>query len=90
MGRWRRRGEGCDSLRYQLNQFIFPRPGYSNGGDIVLCMSQLNLSARAYHHRRSVKPARTIVDLAGRGAARSPALPGTPAPGDMVEIEIRS
>jgi magnesium chelatase family protein len=33
------------------------------GGDIVLCMSQLNLSARAYH--RLLKLARTIADLAG-------------------------
>jgi magnesium chelatase family protein len=28
-------------------------------------MSQLNLSARAYHRTRSVKLARTIADLAG-------------------------
>jgi len=34
-------------------------------GDIVLYMTQLNLSARAYHRTRSVKPARTIADLAG-------------------------
>ena len=32
-------------------------------GDIVLCMTQLNLSARAYH--RILKLARTIGDLAG-------------------------
>lgn len=32
-------------------------------GDIVLCMSQLQLSARAYH--RILKLARTIADLAG-------------------------
>jgi magnesium chelatase family protein len=35
------------------------------GSDIVLCMSQLNLSARAYHRTQSVKLARTIADLAG-------------------------
>jgi magnesium chelatase family protein len=35
------------------------------GGDIVLCMSQMSLSARAYHRTRSVKLARTIADLAG-------------------------
>ncbi|HEX9387529.1 MAG TPA: hypothetical protein VF918_14500 [Anaerolineales bacterium] len=35
------------------------------GGDIVLCMSQLNLSARARHRTQSVKLARTIADLAG-------------------------
>jgi len=35
------------------------------GGDIMLCMTQLNLSARAYHRTRSVKLARTISDLAG-------------------------
>ena len=34
-------------------------------GDIVLCMTQLNLSARTYHRTRSVKLARTIADLAG-------------------------
>jgi predicted ATPase with chaperone activity len=33
----------------------------------VLCMSQLNLSAQAYHRTRSVKLARTIADLEGRG-----------------------
>jgi magnesium chelatase family protein len=33
------------------------------GGNTVLCMTQLNLSARAYH--RILKPPRTIVDLAG-------------------------
>jgi hypothetical protein len=33
--------------------------------DIVLCMTQLNLSARAYHRTRSVKLARTIADLGG-------------------------
>jgi predicted ATPase with chaperone activity len=37
----------------------------NTGGDIVLCMSQLNLSARAYHRTRSVKLVRTIADLAG-------------------------
>jgi predicted ATPase with chaperone activity len=34
------------------------------GGDIVLYMTQLNLSARAYPHTQSVKLARTIADLA--------------------------
>jgi magnesium chelatase family protein len=33
------------------------------GDDIVLCMTQLNLSACAYH--RILKLARTIADLAG-------------------------
>ena len=33
-------------------------------GDIVLCMTQLNLSARAYHRTLRVKLARTIADLA--------------------------
>ena len=32
-------------------------------GDMVLCMSQMNLSARVYH--RILKLARTIADLAG-------------------------
>ena len=36
---------------------------FDAGGDIVLCMTQLNLSARAYH--RILKLARTIADLAG-------------------------
>jgi len=38
--------------------------------DIVLCMSQLNLSARAYH--RTLKLARTITDLAGSEETPSP------------------
>ena len=38
---------------------------FDAGGDIVLCMTQMNLSARAYHRTRSVKLARTIADLAG-------------------------
>lgn len=38
-------------------------PTSDAGGDIVLCMTQLNLSARAYH--RILKLARTIGDLAG-------------------------
>jgi predicted ATPase with chaperone activity len=51
--------------------------------DIVLCMTQLNLLARAYHRTQSVKLARTIADLAGcenpvcafsGSVARSPAL----------------
>jgi magnesium chelatase family protein len=33
------------------------------GGDIVLCLTQLNVSVRAYH--RILKLARTIADLAG-------------------------
>jgi predicted ATPase with chaperone activity len=39
------------------------RSAFDAGRDIVLCMSQLNLSARAYH--RILKLARTIADLAG-------------------------
>ena len=35
--------------------------GFDAGGDIVLCMSQMNLSARAY---RFLKLVRTIADLA--------------------------
>ena len=31
----------------------------------MLCMSQLSLSARAYHRTQSVKLARTIADLEG-------------------------
>ena len=38
---------------------------FDAGGDIVLCMTQLNLSARAYHRTQSVKLARTIADLPG-------------------------
>jgi magnesium chelatase family protein len=44
------------------------------GGDIVLCMTQLNLSAHAYHRTRSVKLARTIADLAGSEEIQSPHL----------------
>ena len=36
---------------------------FDAGGDIVLCIAQLNLSARADHHM--LKLARTIADLAG-------------------------
>jgi predicted ATPase with chaperone activity len=36
---------------------------FDAGGDIVLYMSQLNLSARAYH--RILKLSRTIADLSG-------------------------
>jgi magnesium chelatase family protein len=42
---------------------------FDAGGDIVLCMSQMNLSARAYH--RILKLARTIADLAGSEEIRS-------------------
>ncbi len=38
---------------------------FDAGSDIGLCMTQLNLSARAYHRTQSVKLARTIADLAG-------------------------
>jgi predicted ATPase with chaperone activity len=38
------------------------RPELDASGDIVLCMSQLNLSAQAYH--RILKLARTIADFA--------------------------
>jgi magnesium chelatase family protein len=34
-------------------------------------MSQMNLSARAYHRTRSVKLARTIADLAGSDEIQS-------------------
>lgn len=37
-------------------------------------MSQLNLSARAYHRTRSVKLSRTIADLAGSEEIQSPHL----------------
>ena len=37
-------------------------------------MSQLNLSARAYHRTRSVKLAHTIADLAGSEEIQSPHL----------------
>jgi magnesium chelatase family protein len=39
------------------------RPKPDASGDIVLCMRQLNLSARAYH--RILKLARTIAGVAG-------------------------
>jgi len=39
------------------------RSGFDAGGDTVLCMTQLNLSARADH--RILKLERTIADLAG-------------------------
>ena len=42
---------------------------FDAGGDIVLCMSQLNLSARAYH--RILKLSRTIADLAGNEEIQS-------------------
>jgi magnesium chelatase family protein len=35
--------------------------GFEAGGDIVLCMSRLSLSTRAYH--RILKLSRTIADL---------------------------
>jgi hypothetical protein len=38
------------------------RPAFAADGDIALCMTRLDLSAQAYH--RTLKPARTIVDLA--------------------------
>lgn len=37
----------------------------------MLCMSQLNLLARAYLRTRSVKLARTIADLTGREEIQS-------------------
>jgi magnesium chelatase family protein len=37
-------------------------------------MTQLNLSAHAYHRTRSVKLARTIADLAGSEESQSPHL----------------
>lgn len=44
-------------------------PGAGVGGDIMLCMSQLNLSARWYH--RVLKLMRTISDLAGSNDIQS-------------------
>jgi magnesium chelatase family protein len=41
-------------------------------GNIVLCMSQLNLSAHTYH--RILKLARTIADLEGSEGIQSPHL----------------
>jgi len=48
------------------------RSEFDASGDIVLCMSQLNLSARAYH--RILKLARTIADLAESEDIQSPHL----------------
>ena len=42
---------------------------FDAGGDIVLCMTQLNLSAHVYH--RILKLARTMADLAGSGEVQS-------------------
>ena len=36
------------------------------GGDITLCMTSRNFSARAYHRTQSVELARTLAHLAGR------------------------
>jgi len=53
------------SPRYSHIVPLFLGDRSAASGDIVPCMSQMNLSARAYHRTRSVKLARTIADLAG-------------------------
>lgn len=53
LSRWER--AGCAE--------IVEESEFDVSGDIVLCMSQLNLSARTYH--RILKLSRTIADLAG-------------------------
>ena len=45
------------------------RSEFDAGGDIVLCMSQLQLSTRTYH--RFLKLVRTIADLAGSDEIQS-------------------
>lgn len=53
----------------EIRQFCkLPEEGQSL---MRVAMSQLNLSARAYHCTRSVKLARTIADLAGGGEIQS-------------------
>ena len=63
------------------------------GGDMVRCMSQLNLSAWAYHRTQSVKLARTIADLAGSEEIQSvhlaEALHASQPPEVDVELTIR-
>jgi predicted ATPase with chaperone activity len=63
-------------------------------GDIVLCMRQLQLFARAYHRTRSVKLARTIADLAGNDEIQSvhlvEALHASQPPEDHDRVEMRS
>jgi predicted ATPase with chaperone activity len=53
----------CISGRPAVLQIAGGKSKSDAGSDIVLCKSQLNLSARAYH--RILKLARTIADLAG-------------------------
>jgi hypothetical protein len=45
--------------------------GRDGKGLMRVAMSRLNLSARAYHHTRSVKLAHTIADLAGNEESQS-------------------
>jgi magnesium chelatase family protein len=62
---------------------------FDAGGDIVLCVTQLNLSARVYH--RILKLARTIADLGGSEEIQSvhlaEALHASQSPNDHDELD---
>lgn len=64
----------CDNHTYSRGSVGYK---FQASDDIVLCMIQLNLSARAYHRTRSVKLSRTIADLAGSEEIQSPHLAET-------------